>query len=230
MLVVAAKCIRAEDETSWDEWEDRVHVPALCARGGPWAATRFELTVRPTAGMPGLGFTHVTIYELDDADVAAQAARAFDAEDALRAAGGVHPAHAAVSADVFVAHGPYGEKPEPSPARRGHILAFVLCNDPARTAEWDAWYDAEHAPDMLACGAFGGLSRWRRAQPVRVGANFLTLYDVATPTVEEAVARSSAALTGIVVAGRKHETHTGALTLTVRPTGAHGAAGYRRPV
>lgn len=228
LLVVFAKCIRAVDETSWDEWEDDVHVPALCAEGGPWVATRFELTRRPQPGMPGIGFTHVTIYELDDGDVTAQGTRALAAADALRADGRMHPAHVAVGADVLTAHGRFGTKPEPSPALRGHILAYVLCNDPAREAEWDAWYDDEHVPDMLSCGAFGAMSRWRRTPPARVGANFLTLYDVSTDTVDDALARSAATLADIVANGRKHECHTGALTVTLRPTGRYGGEGFRR--
>src|SRR5207249_747890 len=79
LLVVYAKCIRAPEEPDWDAWEDDVHLPALCTANGPWVATRFELTARPQPGMPGIGFTHVTIYELDDADVTAQAARTLDA-------------------------------------------------------------------------------------------------------------------------------------------------------
>jgi hypothetical protein len=228
LLVAYAKCIRAPEEPAWDAWEDDVHVPALCAGGGPWVATRFELTARPQPGMPGIGFTHVTLYELDDADVAAQAARTLDADDALRGAGRVHPAHATVGVDVFVAHGPYGRKPEPSPALHGHILTHVFCNDPAREAEWDAWYDEQHVPDMLSCGAFGAMSRWERTPRSRAGANFLTLYDVATDTVDEAVARSAVTLAEVVAAGRKHETHTGALTVTLRPTGRYGGSGYRR--
>jgi hypothetical protein len=228
LLVVYAKCIRASEEPEWDEWEDDVHLPALCTVGGPWVATRFELTARPQLGMPGIGFTHVTIYELDDTDVVAQAARTLDADDALRASGRVHAAHASVGADVVAAHGPFGNKPEPSPALRGHILTKVLCNDPAREDEWDAWYDEQHVPDMLSCGAFGTMSRWQRTPRARVGSNFLTLYDVSTDTVDEAVERSAATLAEIVAAGRKHEAHVGALTVTLRPTGRHAGAGYRR--
>ena len=65
----------------------------------------------------------------------------------------------------------------------------------------------------------------RRA--ARVGSNFLTLYDVATDTVDEAVQRSAVTLAEIVAAGRKHETHAGALTVTLHPAGRHGGAGYR---
>jgi hypothetical protein len=110
----------------------------------------------------------------------------------------------------------------------GHILTHVLCNDPAREAEWDAWYDDQHVPDMLSCGAFGAMSRWERTPRARVGSNFLTLYDVATDTVDEAVQRSAATLAEIVGAGRKHETHAGGLTVTLRPVGRHGGGGFRR--
>jgi hypothetical protein len=230
LLVVYAKCIRGPEEADWDVWEDTVHLPAVCDGDGPWAATRFELTARPEPGKLGIGFTHVTIYELDDRDVGAQAARALARDGVLRRAGRMHPAHATVSADVFAGHGRFGHKPEPSPARHGHILTHVLCNDPTREAEWDAWYDDQHVPDMLSCGAFAAMSRWRRTPPLAVGPNHLTLYDVSTPTVDEAVRRSAATLAEIVAAGRKHETHTGALTVTLRPTGRHGAIGVRREI
>jgi len=228
LLVVHAKCMRADEEPDWDAWEDDVHLPALCGPRGAWAATRFELTARPQPGMPGIGFTHVTILELDDLDVAAQAERVVAVDDALRATGLMHPAHAAIAAETFVAHGRHGTKPEPAEARTGHIVTHVLCTDPARIDEWDTWYDEVHVHDMLSCGAFSAMSRWRRIEPVRVGANHLTLYDVATPTVEEAVTRSAATLADVVAAGRKHECHAGGLTVTVRPTGRHGGLGVRR--
>jgi hypothetical protein len=228
LLVEYAKCVRADDEPAWDAWEDDVHLPARCGPDGARAATRFELTARPQPGMPGIGFTHVTILELDDVDVAAQARRVIAVDDELRATGRMHPAHAAIAADAFVAHGRYGTKPEPAAARTGHILTHVLCTDPSRVDEWDAWYDDVHVPDMLSCGAFTAMSRWRRLEPVPVGANHLTLYDVATPTVEEAVTRSAATLAEVVAAGRKHECHAGGLTVTLRATGRHGGAGVRR--
>ena len=81
---------------------------------------------------------------------------------------------------------------------------------------------------MLSCGAFGAMSRWRRTPRTRVGSNFLTLYDVATDTVDEAVQRSAITLAEIVAAGRKHETHAGALTVTLRPTGRYRGEGFHR--
>ncbi len=228
LVVVHTKCVRAADEPEWDAWEDDVHLPALCGPRGAWAATRFELTVRPEPGMPGIGFTHVTVVELDGADVAAQGARVLAVDDELRAAGRMHPAHATLAAEVFVAHGPHGTKPAPSATRTGHILTHVLCTDPSRVQEWDAWYDDVHVPDMLSSAAFSAMSRWRRATTAAVGPNHLTLYDVATPTVEEAVLRSAVTLAEVTAAGRKHPCHTGGLTVTLRPTGRHGGTGVRR--
>jgi hypothetical protein len=228
LLVVHAKCVRVDEEPEWDAWADEVQLPALCGPGGAWAATRFELTTRPEPGRPGVGFSHVTVLELDDPDVRAQTRRVLAVDDALRDAGRMHPAHAVVAAEAFVAHGVHGSKPAPAAVRTGHILAHVMCTDPRRIREWDRWYDEVHVPDMLSCGAFSAMSRWHRLDPIAVGPNLLTLYDVATPTVDEAVARSAATLTELVAAGRKHECHTGGLTLTVRPTGRHGGAGIRR--
>ena len=89
------------------------------------------------------------------------------------------------------------------------------------------WYDDQHVPDMLSCGAFSAMSRWRRV-PRRVGPNHLTLYDVATDTVDEAVERSAVTLREVVAAGRKHPAHTARDPVTLRPTGRHGSEGYRR--
>ena len=74
------------------------------------------------------------------------------------------------------------------------------------------------------------MTRWERVPRVRVGPNHLTLYDVRTNTVDEAVRRSAVTLAEIVAAGRKHETHAGGLTVTLRPTGRHANRGYRRPL
>ncbi len=230
LFVASAKCIRPADEAGWSAWYDDVHLPDLLgAAGAPWVATRFELAQRPLPGMPGLGFSHVTLYELDEADVADQAQRLARRDAELRAAGRVHAAHVVVDAQLYAAHGSGAAKPEPGPELSGHILALVLCNDPAREAEWDAWYEREHVPDMLAAGCFRALTRWRREPRPRYGATHMTLYDVGPGGLEDAVARSSAALAALTAAGRKHPAHAGALTLLLRPCGRYAASGLRRP-
>lgn len=230
LLIASTRCIRPAEEPAWADWYDGVHLPDLVApAGGPWVVTRFELAQRPQPGMPGLGFSHVTLYELDAADVGQQARCIAERDGALRREGRIHPAHAVVDAQLFAAHGPAGAKPEPGPELRGHILAHVLCNDPAQEADWDAWYDREHLPDMLEAGCFRALTRWRREPRPLYGTTHMTLYDVCGVDLDEAVARSAAVLARLTAAGRKHPAHAGALTLLLRPCGRYGAAGLRRP-
>jgi hypothetical protein len=216
LLIVSDKCIRPAEEAEWHAWYSFELLPALQADGGPWVSTRFGLTERPQPGMPGLGFTHVTVHELDADDPIAQALATVDR---LRAAPR-HAGHATIAADVLMAHGPWSDKPPPDDDLRGHILANVLCTDPTREAQWDAWYDDTHVPDMLSCGAFGAMTRWRRVPRPALGPAHVTLYDVSTATVIEAVERSAATLVELTAAGRKLDVHTGGLTLLLERTGA----------
>ncbi len=209
LLIVSDKCIRSPEEGAWHRWYDEELLPALQDDGGPWTSTRFELAQRPQPGMPGLGFTHVTVHELDADDPVAQALATLERMRGVRR----HPAHATIGADAVVAHGPWSDKPAPGEDLRGHILANVMCTDPEREAQWDAWYDETHVPDMLSCGAFGAMTRWRRVPRPEVGPAHVTLYDVATPTVAEAVERSAATLADLTAGGRKLDVHTGGLTL-----------------
>jgi hypothetical protein len=134
---------------------------------------------------------------------------------ALRAEGRVHDAHTVIDCGSYVAHGAFTDKPAPTDELRGHILAHVLANDPGGEAEWDEWYDREHVPDMMASGAFTAATRWRREPRHALGPNHITLYDVGHESIDTAVELSAAVMPGIIAAGRKHPTHTGALTLTL---------------
>jgi hypothetical protein len=178
------------------------------------AATHWALTQQPTPGMPSVGFSHITIFELAG-DVAAGARAIADLEEKLDAAGETDPNHCVMNVDILEAHGRWSEKPVPNDALEGHILAYVMCNDPRREAEWDVWNDDVHMPDMLESGGFAGISRWRRSPVGLRGPQCLTLYDVGTIGVEEAVKRSAAVMPGITAAGRKLDCHVGGLTVTL---------------
>ena len=228
LLIVFAKCNNPAEEAAWNEWYDDMHLPDLfSAGGGPHVATRWELASKPEPLMPGIGFSHVSIYEFAGRDVATQVERLVSRDVELRALGRVHPNHAVIDAQTFVAHGKWTEKPEPSAALRGHILAYVMANDPRQEPDWDAWYDREHVPDMLDSGAFAAATRWRREPRRAYGPNHITLYDVAHESIDTAVERSAGVMPGIVAAGRRHPAHTGAMSMTLVPTGRYGGAGYR---
>lgn len=214
LLLTFSRCNAPSRIPAWNTWLRDDHVPALAATPGVRAATHWALSVQPTPGMPSVGFSHITIYELTE-DAEATAAALADAERKARESGRLDPNHCVIETDLLVAHGRWNAKPIPTDALTGHIAAFVACNDPRREAEWDVWNDDVHMPDMLASDGFKGVSRWRRLHADGRRARHLTLYDVGPIGVDEAVKRSAAVMPGIAEAGRKHPAHVGALTVTL---------------
>jgi len=214
LLLTYSRCNAPARIPDWNAWMLREHVPAMATTPGVRAATHWALSVQPTPGMPSVGFSHVTIYELTGN--AEAAAAALDAAEAhARDSGALDPNHSVVETDLLAAHGRWNAKPFPTDDLTAHILAFVLCNDPAREDEWNAWNDDVHMPDMLASDAFASVSRWRRVREDGRRARHATLYDVGPIGVDEAVKRSAAVMPGITAAGRKHACHVGALTVTL---------------
>ena len=213
LLLVLMKSNVAAAEAEWGAWYDKVLMPAML-RDGPWAGTRWEVWPKPAPGMPGVGFTHVSMLEFDG-DHPANDARAFLARAPQRGVP-MNPHHAVVSLQIATAHGRHVDKTSPTPELRGQILAWVFCNQPAVEAEWDAWYDREHVPDMMESGAFTALTRWKLDPRPHFGPTHLTIYDTPLDTIEEAVERSAQSLAKLTAAGRKHRCHTGGMSVTLR--------------
>lgn len=226
LLVVTSRCNAPAQAEEWSRWYDDEHLPEILAAGAS-VASRLELTEKPVPGMPSIGFSHVTLYGFagDDAEARLDGVLARDRE--LTAAGRVHPNHSVIGVDALRAHGRFTERMAPAPELEGHIVAYVMCNQPARFAEWDAWYEATHLPDMMDSGAFAAGSRWVRRDPAPYGANHVTLYDIAGRSIASAVEASAAVMPGIAAAGRKLDCHVGAMTVTLRPSGRFGGAGLR---
>jgi hypothetical protein len=230
LLLTWARCSDAGARAEWEAWWDDTHLADVAAIVGSTRATRWALTTSDAAHHAGIGFTHVAMYELDDVGGFA-VERAIDSLarrwSQLWSQGRVHPRHVLAGVDALIGHGPSGWHPEPTAALTGRILAFILCTDPSKGDEWDAWYDAEHLPDMMETGAFVAGSRWRKVRPGSFSPRFATLYDVAGMRVEEAVAISGEAMPKLVAAGRKPSWHAGGLTVILEPVGSHGPAGWR---
>lgn len=228
LLISFTKCNATANEADWSAWYDEVHLPDLLRDdGGPWVATRWQVVPKPTLGMPGLGFTHLAIYEFEGTSILHQVERLIARDIRLHREGRIHANHAVLDAQVFHAHGAHTDKPAPSAELRGHIMAYVMCNQPDVEAEWDEWYDREHVPDMMSSGGFSAATRWEREPRNPFGTNHITLYDVAHESVQTAVDLSAAVMPGLIAAGRKHRCHTGGLVLTLEPTGRYGGAGLR---
>ena len=226
LLVTLARCSDTARLAEWEAWWDDVHVPDVAAVTGATRVTRWRVVGAGT-GPAAQGFTHVAFHDL------ASAAALPAALDGLTvglagwwASGRMHPRH--VLADVWAlqGHGPHGTHPPPGPGVTGRIVAWVLCTEPGRVREWDAWYDAQHVPDMVATGCFSAASRWRPIAPPRFGPRHLTLYDISAMSTAEAVEISAAAMPPLVAAGRKPSWHAGTATVILEPTGSHAPEGW----
>ena len=210
------RCNAPGQMKEWGTWIEETHLPDLRDTEGVRAVTAWPLTQQPEPGMPSVGFSHVILIEVSG-DVSASAASLRKRQQELRQSGRIHSNHCITKVDCLEAHGRFNRKPMVSDSLEGHILAYVMCNDPDREQEWDRWNDAVHMPDMMASGAFRAVSRWRRRPKDEQGTNYLTLYDVGEGGVGLAVARSAAVMPGLVKAGRKLDCHVGGLTVTLGP-------------
>ena len=209
-----SRCNAPARNADWNRWLHEEYLPKVSTVAGVRSTSHFALTQQPEPGMPSVGFSHVTIFEVSE-DVERVAPEIHEHHEAMRGAGQIDRNHCVTGVDTLEAHGRWSNKMMPTESLRGHILAYVMCNDPARASEWDRWNDEVHMPDMLESGAFDGVSRWRRKPQGEWGAQYLTLYDVGEIGVEQAVERSAAIMPGLVSAGRKLDCHVGGLTVTL---------------
>ena len=212
-------------EAEWDAWCDEAHVPAAATAAGAWAATRWEVADRPAGASPPVGFTHVTIYELEDVPRGGPAL--VEHLGRSRREGFLHELHTIIGVDVLEAASGWPGRLEPRSTVTGQVFAYVGPNDPALDEPWNEWLAAVHIPDMLGSGGFTDASRWRRVEPARFGPNYMTIYDVEGIDVMEAVARSGRAMAPAHDAGRIMRCHSGGVRAALRPAGRYGSAGWR---
>ncbi len=203
-------------EAEWSAWYDGTHLPAAVASSGAAVATRWEHVERPHGASPPVGFTHMTAYEFDD--LGAGAPKLLDVLDPSRARSR-HQADMIVGVEVLAPAGARWHHRRRGDDVTGQVIAFVGPNDPAREEEWNVWLDDVHVPDMLGSGAFVNATRWVRTARDRFGPNYLTIYDVTLPDIDEAVALSGAAMGPARERGRLRPFHAGGLRAALRRAG-----------
>jgi len=201
-------------EADWSAWYEGTHIPRATAVSGAAAATRWEHVERPHGASPAVGFTHVTVYELDD--LAAGAPPLLDLLDPPAGERTRHPVDMIVGVEVLAPAGARWHGRAVGDEVTGQVIAFVGPNDPAREDEWNMWLDDVHVPDMVGSGAFATATRWVRAERARFGPNYLTIYDVTLPDIEQAVALSGAAMGPARERGRLRPYHAGGMRAALR--------------
>src|SRR4051794_25552708 len=100
LLIIHEKCNKPAQEPEWVAWHRAVHEPDLLGTGATHV-TFWQLSNKPQPGMPGLGFSHVTIVEYPTTSIPSLA----EALAGMRTAGRVHETHTVIDAQVYVAHG-----------------------------------------------------------------------------------------------------------------------------
>jgi hypothetical protein len=211
-------------ENEWSAWCDDVHLPNVATAAGAQVVTHWQVADRPVGFSPVQGFTHVDFYEFDDAGKGLELL--LDALDVERTEGRWHPCHSVVAVDAFGAIGRWTKPTAHNAALRGHVMSYVMTNDPSTTDDWNAWLDGVHVADMLASGAFVNARRWHRIDPARYGANYLTVYDVEDIDLEEAVRLSGGVMPELLRTGRMFTPHYGGMRAMLSPSGRHGAVGW----
>src|SRR4051794_3021268 len=220
-------CTRPSDfsqEDDWSAWYDDVHLPETGAASGARVVTHWQVADRPSGFSPVQGFTHVDFYEFENA--ATGLPKLLDAFDRQKTEGRTHSCHSVVAVDAFTAQGKWVKPTDHNPSLVGHIISYVMTNDPSTVDQWNEWLDNTHVPDMLASGAFVNARRWHRIEPARYGANYLTVYDVETIDLEKAVQLSGGVMPELLRTGRMFTPHYGGMRAMLSPSGRYGALGW----
>ena len=225
LYVTFCRCNDPARERAWDEWFDAVRLPHLVHAGGWARATRWRLTV-PVSSSTDLGFTHMTILEMDGPDALGGMQRAVSS---AFTPGLLHPHHAAMGALALRPIGRWSDTPPSGAEAKSLLFISGRCTDLARDAEWNRWYDDVHIPDVLSTGGYHAATRWRLLDSHPSQANDYAIYESRLPA-EEAYRMMAAGIPPLYAQGHRHPQHTAGIRFTLEPAGRYGAAGLRLAV
>ena len=140
LAVVLVNCNDPAQEDDFDRWYNEVHLPDVCNPGVFPRATRYQ---NPNAAGGDEQPRYAALYETDRDDPGAAWVDNREHTGGLRAQGRIHGALKASYVGVYKRIG------GPSPAARpvtGVLIVLNNCADPARDAEFNAWYNDVHIP------------------------------------------------------------------------------------
>ena len=223
LYITFCRCNDPAREPVWDEWFDTVRLPQLMHTGGWARATRWRLTV-PVASSTDLGFSHMTVLEMDGPDALEKIQRA--ASSAF-VPGLLHSHHAALGALALRPVGRWADTPPLAADAQSLLFISGRCTDPARDAEWNRWYDDVHIPDVLSTGGYHAATRWRLLDPHPAQANDYAIYQ-SRLQADEAYRTMAEGIPPLYAQGRRHPLHTAGIRFTLEPAGRYGAAGLPR--
>ena len=176
LLLAFSNCMDPSREQEFNDWYTNVHLRDVVSLGVYHTATRYVNTDW-TPEQP----KYLAVYETDWTD-ATEASRAVAERNKVAKAAGKGARHETIRLEGVYpfqkVRGPIlADAKSAGKATNSVSLVLTNCADPSREAEFNEWYNKEHAPDVLSLGVYHTCNRyvnttWQPGQP-----RFLALYE-----------------------------------------------------
>lgn len=220
-----AKAATPAKAAEWNEWYDTTHLDDILSTGAFSHCSRWEVVQDNPLSMPRLGFSHVNMSRIAQADVNGALSKVNAAAPGWRAAGHMNKYH---FVDDVIPMKLLGKSPElfvPNPKTTALFMIFNRCNDPSKMAEWHHWLEDEHLPECMEVGKFANYTRWERTQPMPHGPNYFVMWEIQDEDIHAGNRRVIQLNVDWEKRGHIPAFHAGALMFLARPTGKWGAMG-----
>jgi|FaiFalFF_MnMetaG_3_1042247.scaffolds.fasta_scaffold01479_5 hypothetical protein len=176
---VTANCTDPLGEEEFNRWYDAVHLSDMVATGLVSHPTRYR-----NADPLLRGARYLAIYEVEREGLLATIPEEIVGRffPMWQAQGRIHPALQVVERQMWRRTGPAFTTAKTGKAPITGLLAIQShCADPAREGEFNAWYNEQHVPDVLATGLFHTAYRFEAVLPQPGQDRYLALYETDAP-------------------------------------------------
>src|SRR5579885_854022 len=179
LWLVATKCTDPAREEEFNRWYEGTHLPDLLAVPGIVAARRYKLSGPANPKEPDAQY--LAVYEIDSDTPEAVANTALQEHGPRwRAAGRMIDC---IQASSLTTYRQIGKHADASDSEKALLLVKTACSDPARDAEFNAWYDDVHIPDVTSVPGVIRAQRYKlTGQPSKSEpeAQYLAVYEFDT--------------------------------------------------
>jgi hypothetical protein len=178
---VLSNCTDPARDVEFNRWYTDVHLPDILGTGLAAHARRY----RDVAAAPKDG-RYLAIYEFQREDLEAAGQELSRHAERFTREGRIHPALEVAHRGMWRRIGGEFRSAKSGTARVTGLLAVGSnCSDAAREAEFNAWYNDTHIPDILASRLFHTAYRFETVSAGAWPGRYLALYetDAADPAV-----------------------------------------------
>ena len=182
LLVNMSNCKDPAQDKDFNHWYDKIHIPEVLNTKVYHAATRFK-----NAAPKPEEAHYLALYESIWHDPVAASNEMRKRAGAMN----ISPLLEGKYRRVFKRISDFPAKSGPYSGHRttGVLIVFTTCNDPAREAEFNKWYDTVHVPERIETGCIYAAARYTIADPQPGDAKFLAVYETDAKDPAAAIAK-----------------------------------------